>query len=141
MARLLKSYDRLNIRYAKEWAKENGFEGAQGGHIYRTHPGDKPGPVCQGYSEFFRRFYWDIMNGLTRSFSAFKTFDELLRAPGGYRPTIHANQNWRKAFLASEYNRVQRERGDERRAFVPEWPEGFSSFLQYTDIPKPVRRA
>lgn len=138
MARRLKTYNPHAIQenVAKEFAKVSGYVGAQGGWIYREHPGDRPGPVCQGWSEFFLKFRREILDHLCMKFTGFADFTSLLNAPGGYRPTIQVSENWRLLVLLTEYNRAQARRNDDRRAFVPEWPAnmtiGFRAIFEGT---------
>jgi hypothetical protein len=68
---------------------------------------------------------WDVMERVaisrwldrtTAQSSAFRTFRELLDAPGGYFPTIYVDKPERLA-LADAYDTAQEGRGDKRRAF------------------------
>jgi len=54
-------------------------------------------------------------DAVTRFLTGFDTFGEMLRAPGGYRPTIL--QDGLYALLAESYDAAQRERKDARRAY------------------------
>lgn len=56
------------------------------------------------------------LDEITRKLSSFVTFEELLGAAGGYRPTIHPDSP-DKVRLADAYDAAQAERGDPRRAF------------------------
>jgi hypothetical protein len=53
---------------------------------------------------------------LTRTHTAFRSFDELLNAPGGYFPSLNVGKTGIK-LLADHYDHAQAARGDSRRAF------------------------
>lgn len=55
-------------------------------------------------------------NFLTRTHTAFQSFDKLLNAPGGYFPSLNVGKPAIK-LLADEYDKAQAARGDGRRAF------------------------
>jgi len=55
---------------------------------------------------------------LTRDLTCFENQDQLLNAPGGYRPTIQPRRDDRRyEVLADAYDIAQAARGDERRAY------------------------
>lgn len=59
------------------------------------------------------------LDSLTRKHSAFASFDEMLNALGGYRPSMHTH-DWRNdelKELAEAYDKAQAARGDDRRVF------------------------
>jgi hypothetical protein len=57
----------------------------------------------------------DLRRALTRALTAFDTFEELVDARGGYRPTIYRDTA-AKRLLRAAYDRWQRMRNDDRRA-------------------------
>lgn len=59
------------------------------------------------------------LDKITRNHSAFDTFEDLLNAAGGYRPTIRCNGKGgdERRRLDDAYDRAQEARGDLRRAF------------------------
>ena len=59
----------------------------------------------------------DDLDELTRSLSAFSSFNELLNAGGNYRPTIHVEHSPDHLALAVFYDAAQKARGDERRTY------------------------
>ena len=54
---------------------------------------------------------------LTRQCTAFRTFNELINAPGNYRPSLRRDMPGALR-LADYYDTAQQERGDARRAHV-----------------------
>ena len=124
---MLCKFDNITDRLAKEWAQDHGYRGEQGGWIYSK---TLIKPVCQGWSTFFHKFKTQILDATTREFSAFATFQALLDAKGGYRPTLRVDAHWQLLILATEYNREQKRRGDERRAYTPVWPKNFPEYMQ-----------
>ena len=123
---MIKNFDKLNERVAKEWAGDNGFKGEVGGWVYNTVTGEA---VCQGWSAFWTKHRTDILNSLTFGLSAFKTFQDLLDAAGDYRPTMRVDCHWQLLVLATEYNREQKRRGDDRRAYTPVFPKGYPEYM------------
>lgn len=99
---------------AKAWAEEHGFAGLQGGWIYTL----QGRPYVQGWFAFWQIKRVQILNWLTAELTAFKTFDALINAEGGYRPTIlvRGRGAWKFEALAEAYDQAQRGRGDARRA-------------------------
>lgn len=66
----------------------------------------------------------NLADKLTRELTAFRSFDEMLTAPGNYRPTLmchpddfSSRDGCRLMYLADLYDAAQRERGDPRRAY------------------------
>lgn len=57
-----------------------------------------------------------VIDTITRTHTAFATFEELLNAKGGYFPSIDVSV-YSKAILADAYDKAQAFRGDRRRAF------------------------
>ena len=49
---------------AKRWAKLHGYEGAQGGFIYRTSDWK---PICQGWWTFFDKYRYRILEDVQAS--------------------------------------------------------------------------
>lgn len=101
---------------AKAWGMENGFYGAEGGWVYtsQTHR-----PYIQGWMNFYNRKQEKILDWLTAQITAFRTFDALINAEGGYRPTLmarHRRNGWLYEALAEAYDEAQKKRGDVRRA-------------------------
>lgn len=65
------------------------------------------------------------LDTLTQLYSAFESFQELLDAPGDYRPTVYMDHP-QKVRLANAYDQAQSARGDARRAHrvhLPTWPK------------------
>jgi hypothetical protein len=68
-----------------------------------------------------------VLDDLTRSLTAWPSFDAVLNAEGGYRPTLHvrpynrSHDEIRRAarteILADAYDAAQASRGDHRRAY------------------------
>ena len=56
------------------------------------------------------------LDRITRTLTAFKSFQELLDAPGGYFPSLRAGSLFHTV-LAGAYDKAQAKRGDTRRAF------------------------
>lgn len=56
------------------------------------------------------------LDRLTRSLTAFDSFQGLLDAPGGYFPSLKAG-SYPHTVLAKAYDTAQAKRGDSRRAF------------------------
>jgi hypothetical protein len=58
-------------------------------------------------------------DALTRKFTVFNTFNQLLNAPGNYRPTLLISDigSSEKLELANAYDAAQAARGDRRRVF------------------------
>lgn len=55
---------------------------------------------------------------LTRKFTAFASFQEMIDAAGDFAPTLYYDNTFdgiRRGLLANEYNRAQALRGDARR--------------------------
>jgi hypothetical protein len=64
----------------------------------------------------------EALDHITRNLSAFESFQDILDAQGGYRPSIYlvSPASWT---LAEAYDKAQEERGDPRRAFRGgRWP-------------------
>lgn len=59
----------------------------------------------------------EYLDDITKTVTAFATFQALLEAPGGYFPSLQPNTD-RTRFLARCYNECQAARGDSRRAFL-----------------------
>jgi hypothetical protein len=56
------------------------------------------------------------IEALTTKWTAFGSFEKLLKADGGYRPSLtRKNQEVRE--LADAYDKAQEARGDQRRAY------------------------
>jgi len=65
-------------------------------------------------------------DSLTRTHTSFASFDALLNAEGGYRPSIYMRErdhkgNVERVALALAYDDMQSARGDSRRAFRGNW--------------------
>lgn len=114
-------------RAAKEWAAREGQNGSRwvgspGGYVrYQTDDGSR-GPVyVHGWWSFARLHDAAILDWLTRRLTAFASFDEMLEAPGGYRPTMIIQRgnarDWRWQLLADAYDLGQIKRGDPRRVY------------------------
>lgn len=100
---------------AKDWGLKQGYHGKQGGWIY---PANSNHPVAQGWSGLYSKRKKEMLDSLTREFLVgFETFDALLTAPGGFRPTLRADKDWRLGVFADIYDIRQQLRGDPRRAF------------------------
>ena len=127
MATQIRRYDNMDSRIAKEWAEAKGFEGDQGGWIYSKKTGR---PVAQGWSQLYRKFELQILDWVTREHTGFATFDEMVKAKGSYRPTMHLDYHWHFVFLALAYNRSQRTRKDPRRVYVGSWPKNLPIWVQ-----------
>lgn len=121
MLSLSHAHTRHQDQLCREWAAEvKGWAkrpGGSGGWVY-TNQGEGR-PVCQGWSSIW---YWhrrEICSWLTRSLTAFDSFEGMVQAAGGFRPTllILRPSDWRAAFLADEYDREQAQRNDPRRAY------------------------
>lgn len=56
------------------------------------------------------------LDTLTRTLTAFATFQDLLDAQGGYRPSL-VKRDAQTFALANAYDAAQSKRGDSRRAF------------------------
>ena len=98
---------------AKDWGLKNGYHGKPGGWIYF---GTKP--IAQGWGGLYTARKKEMLDDLTREFTVgFNTFDELLNAPGGYRPTLRIDRDWRLAVFSTIYDIRQDMRDDPRRAF------------------------
>lgn len=98
----------------KHWGKR---PGGSGGWIYTDNGNGRT--VCQGWSSIW---YWhrrEILARLTRELTAFDSFEDMLNADGGFRPTllILRPQDWRYEILADEYDAEQTRRHDPRRAY------------------------
>lgn len=57
------------------------------------------------------------LDALTEELTAFSSFNALLTAEGGYRPSFYAELDPRYRILADAYDKAQTERGDGRRAW------------------------
>lgn len=60
------------------------------------------------------------LDRITRAISGFDSFEDLLNAKGGYRPTIMISRYpfvSDERFLADQYDIYQAERGDNRRVY------------------------
>jgi len=98
---------------AKLWGAAHGYEGREGGWIYRNDQ-----PVRQGWYSFFLRHKTTMLDWLTTQLTASRTFQELLDAPGVYRPTLltSGRGGWKYEILAEAFDAAQRERGNPKRA-------------------------
>lgn len=70
----------------------------------------------------FTRAYIRRLDQITKQWTAFESFADMLDAAGGYRPSLRADgapKAAQQAFdeMAEAYDRVQAARGDERRAY------------------------
>ena len=123
----IRNYEALDTRLAKEYAAKHGFKGEVGGWIHSESTGR---PIAQGWSSFYRMQQELILDEITQSFSTFKTFSELLKAPGGYRPTMDLGHDWRLIHLALRYNQMQAFWSDPRRAYVKNMPANLPLWMQ-----------
>ena len=57
------------------------------------------------------------LNALTNELTAFTSFEDMLNAEGGYRPSFYVQYDPRFRELADAYDKAQEERGDPRRAY------------------------
>ena len=57
------------------------------------------------------------IDALTNELTAFATFEDMLNAEGGYRPSFYVEYDPRFRELADAYDKAQAERGDPRRAY------------------------
>lgn len=57
------------------------------------------------------------LDAITNELTAFASFDALLNAEGGYRPSFYVEYDPRLRKLADAYDKAQTERGDARRAW------------------------
>lgn len=71
------------------------------------------------------------LNKITRTHTAFKSFDALLNAPGGYFPTLEV-RNADRWILANEYDKAQAARHDTRRANIYKEPEPDVEIMEVT---------
>lgn len=60
--------------------------------------------------------YTGLLDYICFTQTAFKTFEDLLNAKGGYRPSIPVGHEWGRV-LANAYDEAQEKRGDYRRAY------------------------
>jgi len=105
-------------RITREWARDrHGWGGRTNGDIYSPH-GVKLG---HGWKAIYARHRTEILDRFTWSLTAFRTFEEMVSAPGTYRPTILYRRfhprDWRYKLLADLYDAEQVARGNPKRAF------------------------
>jgi hypothetical protein len=97
---------------ARAYAHERGHASAEDGSIVsdgRT--------IAQGWVAYARRNRAEILNWIVEQVSPFASFDALLKAEGGYYPTMRIDLDWRMLPLADAYDAAQEKNGDKRRAF------------------------
>jgi hypothetical protein len=73
--------------------------------------------VAADWRRYAAQYHKAILIWLTRRITAFEDFGDLIRAAGGYRPTLRPDQGWEYEALADWYDAVQESRGDPRRAY------------------------
>jgi hypothetical protein len=107
--------DRDQRAVCRAWAAEHGYTGATGGWIYNEGTGRA---ICQGWGSFYLLKRREIMDWLTRSLTAFDSFEQMVsRPPATYCPTIR-RANARSRWLADTFDMTQKLRSRPGRA----WP-------------------
>jgi hypothetical protein len=95
----------------RAWGKAHGYQGRVGGWIYKGNQ-----RRCQGWDSVWAAHWKEILDWLTTTRTAAASFEALVEAEGGYRPTISI-RNAEDAVLAQAYDSVQQARGDHRRVY------------------------
>lgn len=57
------------------------------------------------------------LNQTTKKYTAFESFDDMVNAEGGYRPTLRSESIPELKILADYYDKAQEAKGDNRRAY------------------------
>jgi hypothetical protein len=59
----------------------------------------------------------ETLDEITRKYTAFESFEDMVNAEGNYRPTLRTESVEELKILADFYDKVQEDKGDPRRVF------------------------